>query len=91
MGIVDFLCWAMVVGLLGAWLLTLADKWGIREWLQVHAPNDFLYRLFSCNFCCAWWIGVVISLTLSATNGRWEMLFVPLISTMITRRYYENR
>lgn len=91
MGIVEFLCWAIVVGLIGAWLLTLADKWGIREWLQVHAPNDFLYELFSCNFCCAMWIGVLISLTLSATNGRWEMLFVPLISTMITRKYYENR
>lgn len=91
MGIVEFICWCIVVGLLTAWMLTLADKWGWREWLQVHAPNDFLYALFTCNFCCSWWVGVIISLILLVATGQWEMLVVPMISTMITRKYYENR
>lgn len=91
MGIVNFLCWAVVVGLLGSWLLTLADKWGVREWLQVHAPNEFLYELFMCNFCCSWWVGVIISLFLLVVTGQCEMLAVPLISTTITRKFYENR
>lgn len=91
MGITDFLCWCIVVGLLAAWMLTIADKWGWREWLQVHAPNDFFYKLFMCNFCCSWWLGVVISLTLLAVTGQWALLAVPTISTTITRRFYENR
>ncbi len=91
MGIVEFACWCIVVGLLAAWMLTLADKWGWCEWLQVHAPCDFLYKLFMCNFCCSYWLGCIISLTLFVIIGRWEMLIVPMISTMITRKYYENR
>lgn len=91
MGIVEFLCWCIVVAMVAAWMLTLADKWGWREWLQVHAPTDFLYSLFSCNFCCSWWVCVIISIILSLAIGRWEMLVAPMISTMITRKFYENR
>lgn len=91
MGIVNFLAWVIVVGLLGSWFLTLADKWNIREWLQVHAPNDFLHQLFICNFCCSWWVCVAISLFLFVVSGQWEMLAIPMISTMITRKFYENR
>lgn len=91
MGIVQFVCWCIVVALLAAWLLTLADKWGLREWLQVHAPTDFLYKLFICNFCCSWWVCVAISVFLSVVIGHWEILAVSPISTMITRKYYENR
>lgn len=87
MGIIQFVCWCVVVALLAAWMLTLAGKWGWREWLQVHAPCDFLYKLFSCDFCCSWWLGCFISLTLFVITGRWEMLVIPTISTMITRRF----
>ena len=88
---VDIVCWCIVVGLLAAWMLTLADKWGIREYAQVHAPCDFLYKLFMCNFCTAWWLNVVICLSLLLITGKWGMLVVPFVSTMITRKYYENR
>lgn len=91
MDIVEFLCWGIVVALFAAWLLILADKWGIREWLQVHAPNDFLYKLFMCNFCCSFHLCVVISLTLLAATAQWQMLLLPFISTTIARKYYENR
>lgn len=91
MFIVEFLCLCIVVGVMAAWILTLVDKFGWREWLQVHAPNDILYELFTCNFCCSWWLCVIISLFLLVATGRWEMLVVPMISTMIARKYYENR
>lgn len=88
---VDFACWAIVVGLFASWLLVIADKWGVREWLQVHAPCDFLYKLFMCNFCTSWWLNVAICLTLAIITNKGVMLAIPLISTMITRRFYENR
>lgn len=96
MSIVSFFCWAVVVALLAAFVLTLADKWrvdgmSIRGWLQVHAPNDFFNQLFSCNFCCCWWLSVVICITLLVVIGHWQILAVPLISTLIARKFYENR
>ena len=46
-----FVCWIVVIALAASFVMSLAVKWGILEWLQVHAPNDFLYKLFSCKFC----------------------------------------
>ena len=80
------MAWGVVIGLLAAWMLALAIKWGWREWLQVHAPCDFLYKLFSCDFCCCWWLCVIISLILSAATGQWETMVAPMISTMIARK-----
>lgn len=94
---IEFICWIAIVALLAAWIITLADKWGIREWLQVHADaivnkilprydSDFFNRLFSCNFCCGWWVAVIISLTLFVITEQWPMLAIPLCSTPITRK-----
>lgn len=93
---ITFVCWVAVVALSAAFLISLADKWGWREWLQVHADaivskwitrynGDFFNRLFSCNFCCGWWVAVIISLTLLAVTGHWWFIFVPVCSTIITR------
>lgn len=84
--IIYLLAWSIVVGLATAWLLILAGKWGIREWLQVHAPNDFLNKLFSCDFCCSWWVGVGFSLTLLLATGQAYMLGIPFCSTIISVR-----
>lgn len=85
MGIVDFLCWVAVVALAAAFLLGLAVKWHWLEWLQVHAPNDFLNKLFSCRFCCSWWVSVVISLLLCIITGNWILMLVPFCSTPIAK------
>ena len=87
-GIVAFVCYAVAVALSAAFLLGLAHKWGWIEWLQVHAPNDFLYKLFSCKFCCSWWVSVVISLTLCVTTGDWWLLLAPVCSTVIARELW---
>jgi len=84
-GIVEFISWVAVVILAAAFLLSLARKWGIIEWLQVHAPTDFLYKLFSCKFCTSFWTGVAISLTLWMVTGAWQMLLIPICSTVIVR------
>ena len=69
MWIVEFVSWVAVIALMAAFLLGLSQKWGWIEWLQVHAPNDFLHELFSCKFCCSWWVSVLISLTLCVASG----------------------
>lgn len=85
---VDFICWIAVVALAAAFFLSLAAKWGWIEWLQVHAPNDFLHKLFSCKFCCSFWVGLVISLTLCIATGQWVLLSIPIFSTLISRELW---
>lgn len=88
MVIVDFVCWVAVVALTAAFLLGLAVKWKWLEWLQVHAPNEFLGKLFNCKFCCSWWVSVIISLTLSVVTRQWWLLAVPVCSTIIARELW---
>lgn len=88
MNVVEFISWVAVIALSAAFFLGLAAKWGWIEWLQVHAPNDFSYKLFSCKFCCSWWVAVIISLTLSVVVGQWLLLAAPICTTVITRELW---
>ena len=88
MVVLEFICYVGVAALASAFFLGLAVKWGILEWLQVHAPNEFFGRMFNCKFCCSFWVGVVISLTLCVVTGQWTLLAVPICSTVITRELW---
>lgn len=87
-GVIEFVCWVAVVALVAAFLLALAVKWGVMEWLQVHAPNDFFGKMFNCKFCCSWWVSVIISLPLSIVTGMWVLVLVPICSTLIARELW---
>lgn len=84
----EFVCWIAVLAPAAAFLLALAQKWGWLEWLQVHAPNDFLYKLFSCHFCSTWWVCVVLALGALAVTGNWTLLIAPPCATMIALRLW---
>lgn len=86
--IIIFACWVLAVSLSAAFVLGLAVKWKILEWLQVHAPNDFFGKLFNCKFCCSWWVSVLISLTLCVATGQAFLLLVPFCSTVIVRELW---
>lgn len=88
MVIADFVCWVAVVALAAAFLLGLAAKWHWLEWLQTHAPNEFIWHLFNCKFCSSWWVSVIISLTLCVATGQWWLLAVPVCSTVIARELW---
>lgn len=85
---INFLAFVVFVSLLSAFLLTLAWKWGWIEWLQVHAPNEFFNKLFSCKFCCSFHMGVVISLIISVVSGNWFLLAVPVCSSVIASKLW---
>lgn len=87
-GIIEFVCWVAFVAIASSFLLGLAKKWHLLEWLQIHAPNDFFNEMFSCKFCMSWWTGVIISLTLCIVAGEWWLVFIPLCSTTITRELW---
>ena len=86
--ITDFLCWVAVIALLAAFALSLAVKWKILEWLQVHSPTEWLNKLFSCKFCCSWWTCLIISVPLCVLVGNWLMLLAPVCATIIARELW---
>ena len=87
-GIVTFLIWALIVQQSAAFFLGLANKWGWLEWLQVHAPSDMICRLFSCKFCCSWWMNVIISIILCVVTGNWWLAAIPVFATPITKELW---
>lgn len=84
MPITDFVCWCAAVSAGAAFILSLSVKWGVLEWLQVHAPSDLLYRLFSCRFCVSWWTNVAICVSLCVAMRDPLMLAAAPCSTMLT-------
>lgn len=82
-----FVCWVAVVALAAAFVLSLAVKWGWLEWLQVHAPNDFVHALLTCKFCTSWWLSVLMCIG-PAIAGPWWLILVPVCSTIITRELW---
>lgn len=80
---VEFLCYVLLVALLVMFLRTLAMKWGILDWLQFNAPNEFFHKLFTCEFCQSFHLGMIISIVLAIFVGKWYLLLIPIFSSPI--------
>lgn len=78
----------VLVALASAFVLSLAVKWGILEWLQVHAPNEFFSKMLNCKFCTSFWVAVIVSLIGWAIGGMWYMVFAPIFATVIIRELW---
>lgn len=80
--VIEFVCFVALVAMAVKFAITLAEKWGILEWLQLHAPNEFLHKLFSCNFCQSFWLGLCLSFLL-AIFVDWRLIFIPIFSSSL--------
>lgn len=76
---------AVVVATVTAFIILLAYKWGIVEYLQTHG-NEFVSKMAQCDFCMAWWVSLFLSAFLLGLTGDVFMLLVPFIATPIARR-----
>lgn len=77
---IEFAVAVALVALAVKFLRTLAEKWGILEWLQVHAPNEFLHKLFTCSFCQSFWLGLAICIVLVVFGAPLYWLSIPIFS-----------
>lgn len=80
---INFVCWVLIVALVVKFILTVAEKWGILEWMQAHAPFELLYKMLSCEFCRSFWLGVVICSILAVILRDCSFLFIPILSCNI--------
>ena len=77
--------YAMMVALWVAFLLLLAYKVGLIEWMQVHG-GKLISQMAQCDFCMSWWLSVIITLVVLCFTGDVMLLVVPFLSTPIARR-----
>lgn len=75
----------VIIALVSAFILMLARKWGIIEYMQVHG-NDIIHRMSSCNFCLSWWTCNIVSILFAIITKDWTYMLVPMCSTSITSR-----
>lgn len=78
---VEFICLVMLVALGVKFLRTLLDKWGVIDWLQLNAPNDFIHKLMTCEFCQSFWLSLLVCLPL--VSIKWYFIFIPIFSCNI--------
>lgn len=80
-----FIILAFVISCVSAFLLLLAAKWGLVEWMQVHG-NDFFAKMANCDFCLSWWTNVVLCVAIFIVTGEHWYLLMPFVNTIITRK-----
>jgi len=93
---IEFLAVVIIVATLVAFFYILLSKWGVWEYLQVHADGwvskifpryngEILNQLFSCSFCTTWWVTFIPCLILALILKDASVLLIPLCSTPISR------
>lgn len=80
---IEFVCFVFLVACAVNFSRTLADKWGILEWLQVNAPNEFFHKLFTCTFCQSFWLGLAFSLIIVGVTRNIVFLSIPIFSSVL--------
>ena len=84
MEIMRFVAVVVLAALCAAFMLILAGKWGLLEWVQIHGCR-LLSEMARCGFCLSFWTGLALSVVLLCMTGDWLMLTIPVFSAPITR------
>ena len=79
------LVYSVAFALWVAFVLLLAYKVGIVEWMQVHG-NELVSKMAHCDFCMSWWLNIFFSLFALGFTGNLMFLVVPFLSTPLARR-----
>lgn len=75
----------VIAATLSAYLLILAAKWKVVEWMQVNGWK-WLSDLANCDFCLSWWVNVIVCLVAAVVTGDTMWIAVPFFATMLTRK-----
>lgn len=84
MEIITLLAVACFVSLFATFLLLLAYKVGLVEWMQVHGSN-MISKMAHCDFCMSWWLCVLVTIVVISVMQEPYLLSVPFIATPLTR------
>ena len=72
------------IALAAAFAILLIGKLGIRDSIIAKAPK-LISQLFDCDFCLSFWTSLILAIILAIFFNEFNILFIPIISTPITR------
>lgn len=72
------------VALASAFAILLIGKLGIRDSIIAIAPMP-VSKLFECDFCLSFWTSLILAVILAIFFREISVLFIPILSTPITR------
>ena len=72
------------IALAAAFVILLIGKLGIRDNIITKAPK-LISQLFDCDFCLSFWVSVILAVILAIFFRETNILFIPIVSTPITR------
>lgn len=72
------------IALAAAFNILLIGKLGIRDNIIAKAPK-LISQLFDCDFCLSFWTSLIIAIILAIFFNEMSIIFIPIISTPITR------
>jgi hypothetical protein len=73
-----------LVALLSTFIILLAMKLGIIEWIQLHG-DTFLSEMAKCNFCLSFWVGTALFVIIACYYDNALLIFGGVLSCPITR------
>ena len=82
---ITLLEYATMIALWVAFLLMLAYKLGIVEWMQING-NKFFSEMAHCDFCMSWWLSLIVTMMIMCFTCNLHLLVVPFIATPIARK-----
>ena len=74
----------IIISLTAAFVILFITKIGIRNWLAERSPK-LIYEMLNCDFCLSFWVGLAITLIVIAIGADWYYIFLPVLTTPITR------
>lgn len=74
----------VVIGIVAAFFITLAKKWGIVEQMQMRG-SELVSEMAHCDFCLSWWMSCVLTLLYVLATGDVDMVYMPFVGTMVSR------
>lgn len=84
MTMISFLTVVVIVALSAAFIVLLAKKVGITEWMQVHG-DKVLSQMASCDFCLSFWAGTLLFMVLACVYDDPLLMFGGMVSCPLTR------
>lgn len=72
------------IALAAAFAILLIGKLGVRGEIITTAPK-LISQLFDCDFCLSFWTSLILAVILAILFNEMGIIFIPIISTPITR------
>lgn len=86
----EYIIKILLLALAVAFLYCFFDKVGVIPWVQ-RRGNQFFSKMANCLFCSCFWIGFVVSVAAFAFIRDWQLLLLPVFSTVLSIRLITYR